>query len=54
MEDVVQVDERRVVMVPTMTAADPGAEFSQKGDIQRFFAGWGSLLGSKKMNRHVW
>ena len=39
MEDVVQVDERRVVMVPTMTAADPGAEFSQKGDIQRFFAG---------------
>jgi hypothetical protein len=47
-ERCLQVDERRIVLEPTMTAADPGAEISQKGDNQRLFAGWGSLLGSKK------
>jgi hypothetical protein len=47
-------NEWRVIVVPTMTAADSGAEFSQKGDIQRLLAGWGGLLGPKKMNRHLW
>jgi hypothetical protein len=39
MGSVVQVDEWRVVVVTTMTVADPGAEFSQNMDNQRLFAG---------------
>jgi hypothetical protein len=49
-----QTNERRVIVVPTMTAADPGAEFSQKWIISGYLLGWGGLLGSKKMNRHLW
>jgi len=43
-----QVDERLVIVVPTMTAADPGAEFSQKWIISDYLLGGLACWAQKK------